>query len=173
MGVAVSQLQNDKSPGCDGLSTEFFKLFWGYLKAILHETCLYAFQHHKLGISTRRGIITLIPKKNRDIYLVRNWRPLTLFNIDYKILSKALANRIKPILQYLIHEDQTGFMEGRNISTNIRKTFEIIQYAIDNRIPALIMTIDFAKCFDRIEHCAMESVLNYFGFGPNYIQWIM
>ena len=95
-----------------------------------------------------------------------------MLNVDYKILSKALALRLEPVLNYIIDEDQTGFMQNRSISTNIRKTFEIVQYTEQKNIPAIIMAIGFEKCFDRIEHTTIIGALEYFGFGPNYIQWI-
>ena len=58
--------------------------------------------------------------------------------------------RLKIVLEYIIDEDQTGFMQNRSISTNIRKTFEVIQYTKKRNIPAVIMAVDFEKCFDRI-----------------------
>ena len=96
-----------------------------------------------------------------------------MLNVDYKIPTKVIANRLKPVLKYIISEDQTGFMEGRSISTNINKTFEVIQYAQKKDIPALIMTIDFEKCFDRIEHSAVACSLAHFNFGPTITRWIM
>ena len=74
------------------------------------------------------GVITLIPKKDKDLINLKAWRPLTLLNLDYKILSKIMAERVKPILVYLIGEEQTGFLKGHHISDNIRRTFEIIEY---------------------------------------------
>ena len=95
-----------------------------------------------------------------------------MLNVDYKILSKALAARLKIVLPYIINEDQTGFMQDRNISTNIRKTFKIIQYTAKHNIPAVVMTLNFEKCFDRIEHNAIIGALKYFGIGNLFTQWI-
>ena len=98
-----------------------------------------------------------------------------MLNIDHKILSrsKALASRLKETLSTIVSEDQTGFMEGRNISTNIRKTIEVIEYCKNKQCPVVIMTMDFEKCFDRIEHTAIRGSLENFNFGPTYIKWIM
>ena len=100
-----------------------------------------------------------------------------MLNVDYKILSKVLAYRMKPILGYLIDEDQTGFMEGRNLATNIHKTtgdyVGVVKYMADQQIPAFIMTIDFEKYFDHIEHTAVKGSMEYFGFRPKFIKWIM
>ena len=104
---------------------------------------------------------------------MKNWHPLTLLNVNYKILSKTLANRMKPVLQYIIRDAQTGFMENRNISSNIRKMFEVILYTKKYNNFALTMYIDFEKCFNRIEYEAIKRSLHYFGFGENFIRWVM
>jgi len=72
------------------------------LADILIDTLNYSHKNGKLPISQRRGIIKLIPKKDAELNLIKNWRPLTLLNCDYKIATKALANRIEPFLQKLI-----------------------------------------------------------------------
>ena len=65
-------------------------------------------------------MIKLIPKKNHITNYVKNWRQITLLNCDYKIASKAIANRLKAVLPSIINNDQTGFLKGRSISENIR-----------------------------------------------------
>ena len=79
-------------------------------------------------LSIRRRIINLIPKKRRDGNFIKNWRPLTLLNTDFKILAKAIATKTKPYLDKLINSSQTGFMAGRNISHNIRKIMDLIKF---------------------------------------------
>ena len=89
-------------------------------------------------MSTRRGIISLIPKKDRDHLLIKNWHPLTLLNTDFKILAKLLANKFKPCLENLIHPCQTGFIAGWSISNNTRKILDIVNYAEEEKIEALV-----------------------------------
>ena len=91
-----------------------------------------------MPISQRRGIIKLIPKKDADPNLIKNWHPLTLLNCDYKIASKAIANRIKTVLPELISDDQLGFIKNRCISDNIRTLDSVIQYTANKNIPGLI-----------------------------------
>ena len=90
--------------------------------------------------------------------------------LDYKILSKVLDNRLKRVLPYIITDYQIGFMEGRNILCNIMKLLEIMSMADRKRIMAVIMCIDFEKCFDMVEHGAIEGCLHYFGAGDNFVQ---
>ena len=87
-----------------------------------------AFQNESLSISQRRGIITLIQKADGDLKELSNWRPISLLNIDYKILTKALAKRIEKYLSKLINSDQTGFVKGRYIGQNIRLLNDIMEY---------------------------------------------
>lgn len=119
LSLALQAMPNGKTCGCDGLSTEFYKFFWPKLKQVYFNAIQHAVQCGSFFRSTKRGIITLIPKKNRDPLSLKNWRPLTMLNVDFKIYSKALANRMKRVLPTIISEDQTGFMKGRNIATNI------------------------------------------------------
>ena len=96
---ALQDMDSDKTPGTDGLPSEFYKVFWDELADILIDALNYSHENGKLLISQRRGIIKLIPKKDAELNLVKNWRPLRLLSCDYKIATKALANRIKPFVQ--------------------------------------------------------------------------
>lgn len=87
----------------------------------------------------------LIAKKDSDLQDIKNWRPLTLLNADYKVIAKAIANRIKSVLPKLINYDHTGFMSGRNISENIRLIDSIISHTKNNDIPGLLLFLDFEK----------------------------
>ena len=97
-------------------------------------------------------MITLLPKKDKDPLYVKNHRPISLLNTDYKIIAKVMANRLKSGLNEIIHEDQTGFMKGRNIGSNIRTTINLIEYCDSNDIPGSIVLLDIEKAFDSVEH---------------------
>ena len=165
---AMMTLKSNKSPGSDSLSIEFFRAFWNQLKTTLFELYTFCFAVKKLNPTARRGIINLIPKPNKDELLVKNWRPITLLNYDYKILAKLIANRFDKVSKYLIGPQQCGFMKGRGAHLNIRKTLEVIASVNRNSKPGVIATIDFEKCFDRIDHKAIAGVLKYFNIGPYF-----
>jgi hypothetical protein len=94
MGIALKELKNGKSPGSDGFTADFYKFFWKMLKPTILDSLRYAQEQEYLSIDQRRGIINLIPKKDKDPRLLKNWRPISLLNTDYKIITKILANRI-------------------------------------------------------------------------------
>ena len=98
-------------------------------------------------------------------------QPLTLLNLDYKILSCTLALRMKAVLPKIIEEYQTGFMENRQIASNICTTVDIVTHINHTRQRALIISIDFEKCFDRKEHKSIYRALRHFNFGERFIKW--
>ena len=110
----------NKTPGSDGLPAEFYKVFWKDISQYLLKALNASYANGCLSVTQRRGLITLIPKKNKDAKLLKNWRPVTLLNCDYKIASKSIANRFKKLLSKLIDHDQTGFQKNRFIGENIR-----------------------------------------------------
>lgn len=122
----------------------------------------------KLHFTARQGVITLLPKKDKDLSYLENWRPLTLLNVDYKIISRAIAMRLKLKIKDLVSEDQTGFIEGRDISHNLRTVFDIIQVAKERSLDMVIISMDWQKCFDRISPSAIDGALDFFNFGTKF-----
>ena len=168
---AVNRLKADKSPGLDGFNAEFIKFFWNRLGPfVLRAT--YAFRSkNKLSISLRRGVIVLLPKKDKPRDQLSNWRPICLLSIFYKIISTCIADKLKIVLPNIIHEDQKGFMSGRHIGDSIRLISDVLFETYRYKIPGQLFLIDFAKAFDSISHNYLWNVLNTFGFGPKFINW--
>ena len=162
---AVFELKRDKTPGLDGLSVEFYQAYWEQLGEHLLGLYQRALLNECLNRSARKGCISLIPKKGRDPMLLKNWRPITLLNVDYKILAKIIANRIKLALPQIISGDQTGFMKNRQITTTIRKTIDVLEYCDQYNSPGYVINLDFEKCFDKISYSAILGSLEFFGFG--------
>ena len=114
---AVTAMELDKSPGIDGLTTNFYKHFWPLFCTRLTHVYNYAFRSGRLSVSQRRGVISLLFKKG-DRTLLKNWRPITLLTADYKILTKALANGLQQVLPRIVHTDQTDRLkEGLLMTT--------------------------------------------------------
>lgn len=150
----------------------FTKFFWNRLKAYYFNAVSGVLARGKLYDSAATGIITLIPKKDRDLLLINNWRPITLLNVDFKILTKALANRMKGKFPFLIDSNQLGYMQGRNIAHNIRRTLDIIQVADARKLAMVILSVDYEKCYDRVAHIAIDDSLKYFNFGDKFRHFV-
>ena len=169
---ALKSMVSDKSPGTDGLPCEFYKVFWKDVAEILINSFNYSYEIGKLSISQRRGIIKLIPKKDANLNSIKNWRPLTLLNCDYKIATKAIASRIKMVLPKLVSNDQTGFIRDRFIGENIRLIDSVSKYTKAKNMPGLLLFLDFEKAFDTLEWPFIRKTFEHFGFGPTLLNWL-
>ena len=169
---ALNDFQNEKSPGTDGLPAEFYKLFWKELHLDMIKSFNFAFDTGTLSISQRRGIITLIPKPNKDTTSLENLRPISLLNVDYKILTKTIANRLEKVLPKIINPDQTGYVKGRYIGENVRLILDIMSYTDKTKVPGVALFIDFRKAFDTIEWDFLIDTLDKFNFGPDVRNWV-
>ena len=170
---AVMTLKSSATPGGNGLTVKLYRALWKDLVQPLYDVHVIAIASRKLNRTARRGIINLIPKRNKDIYEVKSWRPVTVLCNDYKILAKLIANRLQLVAQELIGVQQNGFIPGRSIAFNILKTVEIVSYLNKKHLPGIVVMVDFEKCFDRIAHKSIEGVFNYFGFGDYLINMVM
>ena len=169
---SLKNMQNGKSPGCDGFTVEFYKVFWKNIKSLLVESINSAFEKGELSFDQKRGIITLIPKKGKIRLLLKNWRPISLLNTDYKILTKSLAIRLHKVLPSIIDLDQTGFLKGRYIGENIRTISDVIEYTSLRNQPGIILLLDFEKAFDTVKWSFILESLKLFNFGPDFIHWV-
>ena len=165
-------MQNNKSPGSDGITTEFYKIFWSDIKSYYVKSLNYSFENGDMTVMQKQGLISLLPKKNNDLGNLNNWRPLTLLNTDYKIVTKTISNRIKKYISHIIENSQTGFIKGRYIGENIRLIQETIEVLEEENHPGLILFADFEKAFDSISHDFMFNCLKCFNFGTDIIRWI-
>ena len=163
---------NNTSPGFDGFTYEFFKFFWKDLGHFLVRAINVCFNQGKLTESLRRGVITCLPKGNKDKQYLKNWRPISLLNTSYKLASSCIAERLKLVLPKLINEDQTGFISGRFIGENIRLLYDVINYTERNNLPGMLVLVDFEKAFDSVAWDFLFDVLNYFKFGVSFQKWV-
>ena len=161
----------NKSPGLDGLSVEFYKKFWDQLKYILISLFNKGYREQRLSYSQRTSVLSLIFKKG-DPLLLNNYRPISLLNVDLKLLSHVLAQRLKKILPTIISEDQTGYIKNRFIGFNLRQIQDIIDYAELYKIEGAIVFVDFSKAFDSLEWDFILTTLSHFGFNNCFIQWV-
>lgn len=170
--IAMKKMKSGKSPGCDGIPVELYKRFWHVLGGPLLNCLVSSLQKGLLTPNQRRAVITLIPKKNRDRRYISNWRPISVLNVDFKILSKALAARLAGVLPKLTHNNQMGFVPTRFIGDNIRNVQSIIEFLSETARQGLIVSLDFKAAFDSLNHHFLFRVLETYHLGDKFNSWV-
>ena len=166
--ASLKMMKNNKSPGSDGIVVEFYKMYWHEISQDLLEVYHHCFTDGKLTHSQDLAILRLI-FKNGAREKIENWRPISLLNIDAKLLSKVLAERLKIVLPRIIHLDQKGCVKGRFIGHNIRLIEDMMDSCENEEV---ILLLDQQKAFDRVEHDWLFLVLDKFGFGDRFKKWL-
>ncbi|KAI8484945.1 hypothetical protein Bbelb_373520 [Branchiostoma belcheri] len=169
--AALQNMQNNKCPGSDGLPKEFYATYWHLLRRELLEVFQEAFESGELCPSQRYGILTLLPKKGDELD-PKNRRPISLLNTDYKLLTKALNNRLKSVVASVLHTDQTCGVPGRSIGNNLRLMRDVVVYANAQNVDCAVVYLDQAKAFDRVNVGFLQKTLTKMGFGPIFRRWI-
>ena len=123
-------METGKSPSSVGLTSEFYKRFWDNIGDDVVQSINSAFDKGELPICQKRGIITLLPKKDKPTDILNNMRPVTLLNVDYKIAAKVIANSLAKVLPDSISPNQTGYVKNRYIGENVRLISDVTDYTV-------------------------------------------
>ena len=169
---AIKEMANNKSPGSDGLTVEFYKAFLPQLRNILFKLYVEVEKKETMSNSMKMGVITLLYKKKGDKKLLKNWRPISLLNVDYKIIARVMSNRLKQVLPNIICETQTCCIIGRDIADTLVSIRDVIYMVEMDNLEGYIIKIDQEKAFDRVSHDYLFDVLNVFGFGTQFRKWV-
>ena len=151
---------------------EFYLGFWHLIGECLVNALNFAHEQGQLSNSQKQAMIMLLEKKDKDRRLIKNWRPISLINVDVKIASKAIARRLESILPKLIHPNQNGFIKGRSILDGVRTIEDILEFAKLTDQSGIFLAIDFEKAFDSLNHHFLLKVLEKLNFGTHFLQWI-
>ena len=169
--TSLSGMARGKTPGSDGFPMEFYLAFWQSLGADLVQVLNIAFEAGQLSTSQRRGLIIVLYKKN-DLLATKNWRPISLLNVDYKIATRAISGRLLGVMGSIVGTDQTCGVPGRTISENLFLIRDLIDYVDWEELPVAVLSLDQEKAFDRVDWGFLLRVLDRFNFGPEFCRWI-
>lgn len=166
--TAIMAMKSGRSPGVDGLLAEFYKKYIDVICPVLTKVLQETFECGSMPDSFNEAIISLIPKKDKDLTDPANYRPISLINVDCKILSKVLALRLDKVLPNIIHKDQVGFIKSRTSTDNMRRLLHLLWINKSNPQPVVALSLDAQKAFDRVEWAFLLETLSRFGFGSNF-----
>lgn len=169
--AALKTMEPEKSPGSDGLTSEFYKFFWNTIGTELTLVHLESINTGTLSLTQKEGIITSVHKSGPREEL-DNWRPISLLNIDYKILAKALASRLIYTLSDVVPHTQTASVPQRSILYNLSVIRDTIDYCQNNNIDGAILSLDQVKAFDTVDWLFLKKTLSKFGYGEKFIKMI-
>ena len=159
-----------RSPGPDGLSIEFYRVMFPVIKDELRKLLNSYMNNGRILSKFKAGIIKLVPKIP-PYNEIGNFRPISLLNVDYKIFTKILSNRLQPILENLIHESQFC-IPGKDINEMNNLVRDILDEMQCSHSDSFFVSVDFRKAFDTISHEFLYQVLERYGFPPTFISII-
>ena len=166
----INTPKEKKSPGLDGLQIEFYRKFWTQLREPYYKVIKESWEQGILPNSTRTSVLSTLHKAESR-KLLPNYRPLSLTNCDYKLITFLFAKRLNEVLSNIISFDQVSYIKERYIGTSIRNLIDLFEYCEENNEPGAFLCMDFEKAFDSVEHIFLKEVLKKFNFGDNYIRW--
>ena len=159
------------APGIDGISNRFIKKFWNLFRKPLFDYCIACFQKGNLTDIFRRAKIRLIPKKG-DCSQIKNWRPISLLNCFYKILSRAIAQRIKKYMDKICSVGQKGYSSKHQCQEVLISLIDEIAETKFHQKRGALLSLDIRKAFDTISHDYLNKVYKFFNFGDYIISWL-
>lgn len=169
---ALKCLNKGKSPGLDGLPPELFLELWDMVGPLMLNSFNFAIQSGTFHRDQKTALITLLLKKGKDPLNCCSYRPISLLTTDLKIYAKALALRLVKVIKSLVNADQTGFIQGRFASDNMRRLLHVIDAADSKQTPCAVFSLDAEMAFDNLQWDFMWAVLKRFGFGHTFIEMI-
>ena len=163
--AAFAGMARQKAPGSDGLPAEFYSKFWAVLGHDLVQVLNSCYQSGSLSLSQRRGIISLSFKKG-DRLDMRNWRPISLLNVDYKLAARTIAARLLKVIHLVVTKDQTCGAPGRYFGENVAFLRDVVSFAGTFDSPVVILSLDQEKAFNRVDGVLCIPLSAKWGLAP-------
>ncbi|GKA37936.1 putative RNA-directed DNA polymerase, eukaryota, reverse transcriptase zinc-binding domain protein [Tanacetum coccineum] len=169
--AAISDCGSQKVSGQDDFLFMFVKKFWDLLKHDIQTFVVNFFISCTFPQGSNSAFITLIPKVSNPLY-IKDYRPISLIGVHYKIVSKILANRLSKVIDSIISHEQSAFISGRQILDGPLILSEVIDWYKKRKKKMMLFKVDFEKAFDSVSWRFLDHVLEKLGFGVKWHGWI-
>ena len=153
----------DSAPGPDGIPYSIIKATWNYYADILLDCWKYSEEVNELTHSHKSSYLRLIPKEGKDPKVLKNWRPITLSNCDFKLITKTLSRKLTSAISETISNSQTAYIPGRQITDNLHLMLHTIEECSSSKIDSMLVSLDAEKAFDSVEHWYIKALLSRLG----------
>lgn len=170
--AALKSANTGRSPGPDGLPVEFYVKFWGLLAVPFAAMVNRAMSRGGLPRSLSKGLIVLLCKDEARRTDLREWRPITLLNADYKLVAKCLASRLTPALDEVVGSYQTCCVLGRSAQLHGLALRDLLTWAEQRQLPGMVCSFDQEKAFDRVAHAFLFETLERAGLGTDFVNMV-
>ena len=167
--IAVDKGKHHKSPGPEGIIHEFHKHMWNCCKNDLLDIINNMNLEGSVSNEQKHGHIVYLPKVGIPV-CPENYRPLTILNTNYKLLTRIIANRLRPWMKAVLHQNQYRGRNGKSIYDAVATVRDIIAYAEDTIKSICLLSIDFSDAFDKISHTFLFKILREYGINANFCQ---
>jgi hypothetical protein len=169
LDAAIKSAKSNSAGGSDGLNNKVLSKFWALFRQPLYNYAKNIPNMDCLTPTFSSASIKLIPKKG-DLSKITNWRPISLLNCIYKVISRAVNSRLQKAAPFILSRAQKGFVKNRYIQECLINVIEKIAFCNNRRIPALVVAIDQSKAFDKVSHKFMTQIYKFFNFGDRFIK---
>jgi hypothetical protein len=168
---AMEKAKINTSPGIDSISNRFIKKFWHIFRVPLFNYANCCYEKGTLTENFRCAKIRLIPKKG-DTTLLKNWRPISLLNCFYKLISRVIAMRLGTIMDKVTRIGQKGFSSTKYCQEVLIGIVDSISNLKFKNKRGALLSLDIKKAFDSTSHSYLQEAYKFFNFGPNFIRWL-
>ncbi|CAM2100098.1 unnamed protein product [Caretta caretta] len=178
LSEALRRMPTNKSPGMDGLTMEFYRMFWDVLGPDLVIVWAKSLQREILPLSCRQAVLALLPKKG-DLCDLWNWRPISLLSMDYKVVAKAISLQLGSVLADVVHPDQTYTIPGWTIFDNLYLVRDLLELGRRDGLSFAFLSLDQEKAFDRVDHGDLDDLVwveacqaVYLAASSTWVNWV-